>query len=190
MPKCINLQLRHKRLLCLVLATIIISQGCSLLFTHEKPNKPRKSDSKKHKKRKSKKFALIWPIKGMLTSKFGIRKGKKHEGIDIGAPKGTKIVASEAGKVIFSGWGPRGYGKMIIIKHSSKYITVYAHNSKNVVSLGDTVKRGEKIGHVGTTGRTTGPHIHYEIRVNLVARDPLLYLSKRKKKKLCQGKKC
>ena len=73
---------------------------------------------------------LIWPTKGTLTSRFGKRNGRKHEGIDIAAPKGTPIYAAAAGKVVFSGWGPTGYGKMVIIKHRNHLTTVYAHNSK------------------------------------------------------------
>jgi len=72
---------------------------------------------------------LIWPVKGQLTSRFGNRSGRHHDGIDIGARKGTPIVAAAGGKIMFSGWGPTGYGLMLIIKHKSNLTTVYAHNS-------------------------------------------------------------
>ena len=115
-------------------------------------------------------------MKGRLTSRYGIRKGRKHDGIDIAAQKGSTIYAAASGKVIFSGWGPTGYGKMIIIKHKQKWVTVYAHNYKNLVKKNDRVKKGEKIALVGTTGRATGPHLHFELRDNREPVNPLNYL--------------
>lgn len=117
-----------------------------------------------------------WPLKGRLTSRYGIRKGRKHDGIDIAAQKGSTIYAAASGKVIFSGWGPTGYGKMIIIKHKQKWVTVYAHNHKNLVKKNHRVKKGEKIALVGTTGRATGPHLHFELRDNREPVNPLNYL--------------
>ena len=119
---------------------------------------------------------LTWPVKGILTSRFGHRRGRKHEGIDIGAKKGTPIRAAAAGKVVFSGWGPTGYGKMVIIKHAGHLTTVYAHNNKNWVKKNMKVKKGQKIGTVGSTGRSTGPHLHFEVRNDTHAKNPLNYL--------------
>ena len=122
---------------------------------------------------------LLWPVRGgTLTSRFGTRNGKNHHGIDIGARRGTPIRAAEGGTVKFSGWGPTGYGKMIIIKHPGKLTTVYAHNSRNLVKEGSKVKRGQMIGRVGKTGRASGPHVHFEVRNDAHAKNPLLYLKK------------
>ncbi len=123
-----------------------------------------------------KKGFFSWPLKGTLTSSYGIRKNQKHDGIDIAAQKGSAIYAAASGKVIFSGWGPTGYGKMVIIKHKQKWVTVYAHNSKNLVKKNHRVKKGEKVALVGTTGRTTGPHLHFELRNNKEPVNPLNYL--------------
>ena len=122
---------------------------------------------------------LMWPVKGgKLTSRFGTRNGKNHHGIDIGARRGTPIRAAESGKVEFSGWGPTGYGQMIIIKHPGNLTTVYAHNSRNLVKKGSKVKRGQMIARVGKTGRASGPHVHFEVRNDTHAKNPLLYLKK------------
>lgn len=123
-----------------------------------------------------KKGLFIWPLKGKLTSHYGIRNKQKHDGIDIAAPKGSPILASAQGKVIFSGWGPTGYGKMVIIKHNKKWVTVYAHNSKNLVKKNQRVKKGQKVALVGSTGRTTGPHLHFEFRENRKPVNPLKYI--------------
>ena len=120
---------------------------------------------------------LIWPTKGTLTSGFGNRNGRRHEGIDIAAPKGTPIKAAAAGKVVFSGWGPTGYGKMVILEHKNNLTTVYAHNSKILVKKGDRVKQGQRISLMGSTGRSTGPHLHFEVRNGTEPKNPLKYLS-------------
>ena len=119
---------------------------------------------------------LVWPVKGTLTSRFGMRNGHKHEGIDIAAPKGTPVRAAAGGKVVFSGWGPTGYGKMVIIKHQHHLTTLYAHNSKLIAKKGIRVKQGQKISLIGSTGRSTGPHLHFEVRNDTHAKDPIKYL--------------
>lgn len=118
-----------------------------------------------------------WPAKGVVTSKFGKRWGKMHEGIDIGCPKGTPVFASSSGKVIFSG-EKGGYGIVIIIQHPGEWFTIYAHNSKNLVGQGQNVKKGQKIALSGQTGRASGPHLHFEIRKGVKPADPLKYLPK------------
>ena len=122
---------------------------------------------------------LIWPVKGQLTSKFGNRNGLHHDGIDIGARNGAPIVSAADGKVMFSGWGPTGYGLMLIIKHNNNLTTVYAHNSHIHVQKNQVVKKGQKIASVGSTGRSTGPHIHFEVRYDTNTQNPLTYLPKR-----------
>ncbi len=123
---------------------------------------------------------LAWPVeKAAVISEFGIRKNGKHDGVDLGAPAGAKILAAADGTVIFSGQGPSGYGKIVVLKHSESVVTIYAHNSKNLVKKGGAVRQGEPIALVGSTGRATRPHCHFEVRVNRVAFDPLEYLPRK-----------
>ena len=140
---------------------------------------PNKRKAVTQKKTAAGKRRLMWPVKGgVLTSRFGTRKGKNHHGIDIGARRGTPIRAAKEGKVEFSGWGPTGYGLMIIIKHPGNLTTVYAHNSRNLVKKGSQVKRGQMIARVGKTGRATGPHVHFEVRNDTHPKNPLLYVKR------------
>ena len=122
---------------------------------------------------------LIWPVKGQLTSRFGNRNGRHHDGIDIGARRGTSIVAAAEGKVMFSGWGPTGYGLMVIIKHNNNLTTVYAHNAHVHVHKNQMVKQEQRIASVGSTGRSTGPHLHFEVRNDSHPINPLNYLPKK-----------
>ncbi len=122
---------------------------------------------------------FIWPVKGgILTSRYGKRNGRMHEGIDIGAKTGTPILSASAGTVMFSGPGPTGYGLMVIVKHSENLMTVYSHNSKNYVHKNMKIKRGQMVAAVGSTGRSTGPHLHFEVRNDTKPIDPLHYLPK------------
>jgi lipoprotein NlpD len=117
-----------------------------------------------------------WPVaSGQLSSGFGPRGRSFHDGIDIAAPVGTPVVAAAAGEVIYSDTLP-GYGNVIIVRHQRGYATVYAHNQENRVHNGARVGRGQRIGSVGETGRTTGPNLHFEIRRDNIARNPLYYL--------------
>lgn len=123
------------------------------------------------------KFA--WPAKGQLTSRYGNRNGKFHHGIDIAARKGAKIRSAADGVVILSGSnieGFRGYGKLIVLQHNEDTISLYAHNSSNHVYNGDCVRKGELIGKVGSTGRSTGSHLHFEVRKKNRSIDPYIYL--------------
>ncbi len=135
---------------------------------------------KKQARKRSYRGNLIWPVRGTLTSQFGRRRGRKHEGIDIGAPRGTPIIAAKGGRVKFSGWGPTGYGRMIIIKHPGHLTTVYAHNAKNLVKKGAYVKKGQRIAYVGKSGRATGPHLHFEVRNDSHPKNPLLFLPRKR----------
>lgn len=119
--------------------------------------------------------AFIRPSRGSITSYFGRRWGRMHEGIDIGAPTGTPIHAADAGRVVYSGW-MSGYGKVIMIDHGNGYRTVYGHASKLYVSQGTRVSKGQLIAAVGSTGRSTGPHLHFEVRKNGVPQNPLKYI--------------
>lgn len=126
---------------------------------------------------------FLWPVPHFfkVSSQFGPRGRKHHDGIDIPAPSGTPIVAVDDGVVIYSDDGIRGYGNMIVVAHGDDIFTVYAHNRKNKVDKGDKVDRGQVIAEVGNTGRSTGPHLHFEIRVKNKVRNPAQYLSKSKK---------
>ncbi len=119
---------------------------------------------------------LSWPIRGKVTSSFGLRNGAHHDGVDIPARPGTPIRAAESGRVVHSGSKLAGYGNMIILKHAGKLSTVYAHNRKNLVRVGQFVEKGQIIGEVGSTGRTSAPHVHFEVRRDGRPRDPLQYL--------------
>lgn len=124
--------------------------------------------------RKSK-IHFRWPVKGSIMSKFGIRNGRRHDGIDIDADSGAPIYAAADGVVVFEG-KMRGYGKLILLKHKANFFTAYAHNSANKVKRGSKVKSGDVIAKVGKTGRATGPHLHFEIREGQKARNPLFFL--------------
>lgn len=118
---------------------------------------------------------LQWPTKGPLTSRFGPRNGRQHEGIDIGAKQGAKIMAAADGEVIFSG-KRGGYGNLVLVKHTDGLVTVYAHNERNLVYPGQWVRRGQLIARVGRTGRATDCHLHFEVRKGLQPVNPLLHL--------------
>ena len=123
----------------------------------------------------------IWPTGGTVTSGFGWRispwgEGSEfHQGIDIANSLGTPIVATADGKVVQSGWSG-GYGNLVQIDHGNGIATMYGHNSQLVVSDGQQVRKGQIIAYLGSTGRSTGPHVHYEIRVNGKSIDPVGFL--------------
>jgi murein DD-endopeptidase MepM/ murein hydrolase activator NlpD len=117
---------------------------------------------------------LIWPVSGPITSGFGWRWGRMHEGIDIGAACGTTIHAAASGTVIYAGWMD-GYGNITIIDHGGGLATAYGHQSSLYVG-GGSVSQGQAIGAVGSTGHSTGCHLHFEVRVNGTPVDPLNYL--------------
>lgn len=118
---------------------------------------------------------LAWPAQGPVTSPFGQRWGRMHTGIDIGAGMGASITAAAAGTVIVAGW-VEGYGNTVVIDHGGGISTLYGHQSSIHVSVGQAVSAGQEIGLVGSTGHSTGPHLHFEVRVNGTPVDPLGYL--------------
>lgn len=118
---------------------------------------------------------LIWPLDGMLTSGFGYRWGRMHEGIDISVPEGTPIRAAKGGTVIMASYNG-GYGNYTCIDHGSGLSTCYAHQSGFVAGAGQSVDQGQIIGYSGNTGSSTGPHLHFEVRINGAAQDPMGYL--------------
>jgi lipoprotein NlpD len=118
---------------------------------------------------------LAWPLHGVLYGRFGVRAGARHDGIDIAAPEGTAVRAAADGTAVYVG-EPPGYGAVVILRHAGGLVTVYAHNAAVLVREGARVTRGEAIAKVGQTGRTTGPHLHFEVREGSRPRNPLLYL--------------
>lgn len=152
-----------------------------------KPRKPRKpsttrapSPTPRKPPKPVKVSPYVWPVDGgTLTSGFGPRGRRVHKGIDIAAEPGTPIKAVAAGKVIYSDNKQRGYGNLVILQHPDGAVTVYAHNRRNLVDEGDTVRQGAVIAELGNTGRSTGPHLHFELRLDSKAVDPLVHLPAR-----------
>lgn len=122
-----------------------------------------------------------WPVNGRIVSNFGFRRSpfgkgtEYHEGVDIDAPYGAPVRATGDGRVIFAGW-KSGYGELVVIDHGYGYQTAYGHNSKIKVRVGQAVKRGDVIAYVGSTGRSTGPHLHYEVIYQGKKKNPRDYL--------------
>ena len=122
----------------------------------------------------------IWPTLGVITSGYGWRWGKMHKGIDIAAPIGTPIVAAAEGEVISAGWSSGGYGNLVKLKHYDGSITLYAHNSKIFVRRGQKVTKGQQIAAMGSSGYSTGPHLHFEIHPRgSRAANPMAFLPKK-----------
>jgi murein DD-endopeptidase MepM/ murein hydrolase activator NlpD len=118
---------------------------------------------------------LIWPVNGPITSPFGWRWGRMHQGIDIGVGYGTPIHAAASGTVIYCGW-EEGYGNLTVLDHGGNLATAYGHQSSIAVACGQQVAQGDVIGYVGCTGHCTGPHLHFEVRVDGNPVDPMGYL--------------
>jgi murein DD-endopeptidase MepM/ murein hydrolase activator NlpD len=119
---------------------------------------------------------FVWPVNGPITGSFGENRGSHmHAGIDISAPTGTPIRAAASGRVALAGW-TGGYGQYTCIQHGGGLSTCYAHQSSIGVSVGQSVSRGQVIGAVGSTGHSTGPHLHFEVRVGGSPVSPLSYL--------------
>lgn len=123
---------------------------------------------------------LRWPlVDPRLSSMFGARQGRPHEGIDLAAPLGTPIYAAEAGVVVYAGDAVRGYGNMVVVEHPAGLLTVYAHSSVLLVRTGERITIGQEIARVGQSGRATAPHLHFEVRRGHVPQDPLRFLPAR-----------
>src|SRR5215210_1072851 len=118
---------------------------------------------------------FVWPVHGVLTSGFGWRWGRMHEGIDLAVASGTPVVASAAGVVIVAGW-TGGYGNLVVVDHGGGISTAYGHNTSVTVGVGQRVAQGQLIAYSGSTGHSTGPHVHFEVRINGGAVDPMGYL--------------
>jgi lipoprotein NlpD len=152
--------------------------------------KPKRLARKRHLKKSARssnrartsgyaKGSLLWPVKGVLTSKFGRRASRMHDGIDIAAKAGTSIHAAAAGEVVYADKRLSGYGRLVIIRHQRNLFTVYAHNQRNLARKGSKVRAGDVIARVGQSGRASGPHLHFEVRQGSTPVDPLAYLRRR-----------
>jgi murein DD-endopeptidase MepM/ murein hydrolase activator NlpD len=115
---------------------------------------------------------FVWPASGYITQKFW----SHHRAIDIGAPKGTPVVASDSGFVVYAGWDDSGYGRMLLIDHGNGWHTLYAHLDVYLVDYEQSVAQGQQIATIGRTGNATGPHLHFEIWQGNSKRNPLLFL--------------
>jgi len=118
---------------------------------------------------------FAWPLHGTVTSRFGWRRSRMHEGIDIAARSGAPVHAAEAGHVIYAG-RLGGYGNVVVVRHGQLYESVYAHNRRFRVQRGARVRKGDVIAEVGATGNASAPHVHFEVRRRDDPRDPLLFL--------------
>ena len=124
----------------------------------------------------------MWPCPGFyyISSYVGPRWGRTHNGLDIAGSNiyGQPIVAARAGTVIDAGWNSGGYGNYVMINHGDGFITIYGHMSSVASYTGQSVSAGQVIGYVGNTGRSTGPHLHFEVRLNGSVEDPLDFVSR------------
>lgn len=136
-----------------------------------KPAAPRSEFSSKPSK-----GVFIWPVQGKILNKFGSQSQKVYKGIEIGVPKGTKIVAAASGKVIYSGNGIPGYGNLVIVEHSDGFFSVYGYNQKNLVKMADFVGQGDEIALSGVPPNGQSARLHFEIRKGKSAVNPILYL--------------
>jgi murein DD-endopeptidase MepM/ murein hydrolase activator NlpD len=118
---------------------------------------------------------LRWPLRGVVYGRFGKRGNEVHDGIDLAAPAGTPVRTAAAGRVLFAG-EQRGYGLLLIVEHAGGLVTLYAHNETLKVKEGQELGENEVVATVGESGHTTGPHLHFEVRINGVPVDPMPYL--------------
>jgi lipoprotein NlpD len=111
----------------------------------------------------------------VLYSGFGLRQDVRHDGIDLGAPEGTPVLAAADGEVIYVGVD-RAFGHLVLVQHADRLVTVYAHNRDVTVRAGQRVRSGDTVAHLGQSGRSEGPHLHFEVREGTAPVDPLLFL--------------
>jgi murein DD-endopeptidase MepM/ murein hydrolase activator NlpD len=129
---------------------------------------------------------FVWPVEGAVASPFGPRGEVHHDGMDIAAPAGTPVRAARGGRVLYSD-ELRGYGNLLILDHGDGYATVYAHNRVNLVVAGGVVRQGDVIAEVGATGESSKASLHFEVRKDNVARNPVFYLPKQRRAVAARG---
>jgi murein DD-endopeptidase MepM/ murein hydrolase activator NlpD len=120
-------------------------------------------------------YPLRWPVEGSVVARFGMRDGVNHDGIDIAVPAGTEVHAAAAGRVVFAA-RHGGYGNLVILRHDDGLVTIYAHNSSNLVHRGEHVTAGQVVARVGTTARTGDAQLHFEVREGIKAANPMRFL--------------
>jgi murein DD-endopeptidase MepM/ murein hydrolase activator NlpD len=146
--------------------------------TQTAPASPRRQAAIPQEQAAAERPRFVWPVQGAVTRDF-VQGGKhRHDGIDIVAPEDTPIQAAADGRVIYSDWGPGGYGRIVILQHGEDLVTVYAHNHRNLVHTGQFVRQGDQIATVGKSGRATGYHLHFEIRRKTIPIPPVELLSR------------
>ena len=119
-----------------------------------------------------------WPVRGRVITAYGAKtSGKQNDGINVAVPEGTPVKAAEDGVVTYSGNELKGYGNLVLVKHSNGYVTAYAHASELMVKRGDTIKRGQIIAKAGQTGEVSSPQLHFEIRQGSTPVDPSKFLN-------------
>ena len=154
-----------------------ISYSSSNVVKQSKPVVVAKTSTPVAQVSKYRKTKFAWPVRGEIVSKYGtIGKGRANDGINIKAARGTAVKAADTGTVAYAGNELKGFGNLILIKHSDSWITAYAHNDKLLVKKGQKVVKGEKIATVGTTGGVSVPQLHFEIRAGKNPVNPQLYL--------------
>ena len=120
-------------------------------------------------------YPLVWPVQGQITSRFGQRGSRLHDGIDVGAAKGTPVRVAAGGEVIYAA-KQGGYGNLVLVRHADGIVTVYAHLDRFTVRKGQSLAQGQPLGYVGETGHATGPHLHFEVRRGINPENPLKLL--------------
>lgn len=151
-----------------------INAGMEIFIPRLKPAPPKRPEDRRLVTRKAN--SLVWPAKGTISSGYGVRHGRMHQGIDITKDGGREIRAAEAGTVVFAGT-KKGYGRTLIIDHGNGLRTLYAHNAKLYARKNNRVKRGAIIAKMGATGRSNGIHLHFEVRLRNKPQNPLRYLA-------------
>ncbi len=153
-----------------------VASRCPCKPAPQPASRPRSPSSSSYRSKTPRSAQFVWPLRGTITRGFHQGGRRRHNGVDIAAAKGTVIRAVADGKVIFSAWGPRGYGRIVIVRHTAGLVTVYAHNHKNLVRSGQWVRQGTPIATVGRSGRATGYHLHFEVRRKTVPISPFSFL--------------
>jgi murein DD-endopeptidase MepM/ murein hydrolase activator NlpD len=158
----------------------IIAPGQPTVGDRVEPEMPLLPGSHEYFPQTSSVNGYVWPTRGRISSGYGWRWGRMHRGVDIAAPTGTPVMAAAPGVVEFAGWNNGGYGNLVDIRHADGSLTRYAHNSRVVVRSGQSVLQGQLISEVGSTGYSTGPHLHFEIhQPNQGTVNPLAFLPER-----------
>ena len=160
-------------------APLLLLVGCAETMEPQRQSTIRVYSERVYRARAGSCGQMSWPVDGPLSSLFGVRDGRPHEGIDLAVAEGTPVHAACDGVVAYAGDKLRGYGRLVIVQHADKLVTIYAHNRALQVKEGDPVARGQTLALSGQTGHATAPHVHFEVRQDNRPDDPLKYLPPR-----------